>query len=118
SLFQRTAQWIAPLMQGPIPEEQKALFRARPDLLESEYRRISDENNSKFAAAIVGANPRAYTKLVQFCRDYLETSVHDPELRAKPTPDYAVACKPLILSETFYHALQRPNAELVTDPID
>lgn len=116
-LFQRTAQWIAPLMQGPIPEEQKALFRARPELLESEYRRISDENNSKFAAAIVGANPRAYEKLVQVCRDYLETSVRDPELRAKLTPNYAVGCKRLILSENFYGAIQQPNAELVTDPI-
>jgi cyclohexanone monooxygenase len=118
ALFQRTAQWIAPLPQGPIPEEQKALFRERPDLLQAEYERISHENNSKFAAAIVGANPRAYEKLVQVCRDYLETSVRDPELRAKLTPTYAVGCKRLILSENFYEAIQHPNAELVTDRIE
>lgn len=118
SLFQRTAQWIAPLPQGPIPEEQKALFRARPELLQSEYERISHENNSKFAAAIVGANPRAYEKLVEVCKEHLETKVRDPELRAKLTPDYAVGCKRLILSENFYDAIQHPNAELVTEPIE
>lgn len=117
SLFQRTAQWIAPLPQGPIPEEQKALFRERPDLLEAEYQRISDENNSKFAAAIVGANPRAYAKLEEVCKQHLE-SVRDPELRAKLTPNYAVGCKRLILSENFYEAIQRANTELVTVPIE
>lgn len=117
TLFQRTAQWIAPLPQGPIPEEQKALFRAKPELLQSEYERISYENNSKFAAAIVGANPRAYEKLVEVCRGYLET-VRDPLLRAKLTPDYSVGCKRLILSENFYEAIQKPNAELVTERIE
>ena len=118
SLFQRTAQWIAPLPQGPIPEEQKALFREKPELLQAEYERISHENNSKFAAAIVGANPRAYAKLEEVCKDYLENSVPDPELRTKLTPGYAVGCKRLILSENFYEAIQRPHVELVTDGIE
>lgn len=117
SLFQRTAQWILPLPQGPIPEEQKALYRADPALLEQEYQRISFENNSKFAAAIVGANPGAYRAMVTACEENL-ARVADPVLRAKLTPSYAVGCKRMILSDNFYEALQRPNAELVTEGIE
>lgn len=117
SLFQRTAQWILPLPQAPIPEEQKALYRADPALLEQEYQRISFENNSKFAAAIVGANPGAYRAMVTACEENL-ARVADPVLRAKLTPSYAVGCKRMILSDNFYEALQQPNAELVTEGIE
>jgi cation diffusion facilitator CzcD-associated flavoprotein CzcO len=40
--------------------------------------------------------------------------VRDPELRRRVTPDYAVGCKRLLLSDAWYPALQEPNAELVT----
>jgi cyclohexanone monooxygenase len=117
SLFQRTAQWILPLPQAPIPEEQKALYRADPALLEQEYQRISFENNSKFAAAIVGANPHAYKAMVKACEENL-ARVADPALRAKLTPNYAVGCKRMILSDNFYEAVQKPNADVVTDTIE
>ncbi|MEQ8268423.1 MAG: NAD(P)/FAD-dependent oxidoreductase [Parvibaculum sp.] len=117
TLFQRTAQWILPLPQAPIPEEQKALYRADPALLEQEYQRISFENNTKFAAAIVGANPHAYRAMVKACEENL-ARVQDPVLRKKLTPDYAVGCKRMILSDRFYEAMQQPNAELVTERIE
>jgi len=117
SLFQRTAQWIMPLANDPIPDEQKARFRADPALLEAEYERQCHEANSKFAAAIVGANPRAYARIAQLCREHLET-VRDPDLRARLTPDYKVGCKRLIVSGNFYQAIQKPNAELVTQRIE
>jgi cation diffusion facilitator CzcD-associated flavoprotein CzcO len=53
----------------------------------------------------------------QFCLDNLETSVTDPVLRERLRPDYRAACKRLILSPTFYQAIQKPNAELVTEAI-
>jgi cation diffusion facilitator CzcD-associated flavoprotein CzcO len=39
-------------------------------------------------------------------------------LRAKLTPDYQPMCKRLVMSWRFYRAVQQPNVELVTDPID
>jgi cation diffusion facilitator CzcD-associated flavoprotein CzcO len=44
--------------------------------------------------------------------------VKDPVLRAKLTPDYQPMCKRLVMSWRFYRAVQQPNVELVTDPID
>ncbi|MFP6584706.1 MAG: NAD(P)/FAD-dependent oxidoreductase [Candidatus Hydrogenedentota bacterium] len=117
SIFQRTAQWIFPLPNTPISEEQKQSYRDDPLLMQEEYDRISHENNTKFAAAVVGENPRAYQKLFALCQENLEC-VRDPELRAKLTPDYEMGCKRLVMSDTFYEAIQHTNAELVTDDIE
>jgi len=118
SLFQRTAQWMLALPNPPISDEQKALFRDDPALLDAEYQRLSDDQNYKFAAAVVGENPSAYAALENACKANLEASVADPDLRARLTPNYPVGCKRLIMSDGFYAAIQRPNAELVTDGIE
>ena len=116
SLFQRTPQWILPLANDPIPEEQRVAYRANPELLEQEFIRLNLEQTSKFAAAIVGENPYSYGVIDRYCRDHLNL-VTDPDLKARLTPDYKVGCKRLIMSGNFYHAIQQPNAELVTDAI-
>jgi cation diffusion facilitator CzcD-associated flavoprotein CzcO len=51
------------------------------------------------------------------CRMNLKT-VRDRELRRRLTPDYRPMCKRLVVSSGFYRAMQRPNVELVTDPIE
>jgi len=51
------------------------------------------------------------------CEANLAT-VRDPVLRAKLTPDYKVGCKRMIMSDSFYEAIQQPNAEVVTDAIE
>jgi cation diffusion facilitator CzcD-associated flavoprotein CzcO len=43
--------------------------------------------------------------------------VRDPVLREKLRPSYRAACKRLVMSDDFYEAIQRPNAELVTEGI-
>ena len=117
TLFQRTAQWILPLANPEIAEDEKQRYRDDPRLLDMEYERLNDEQGTKFAAAIVGENPRVYATLERLCRENLETSVADEALRRKLTPDYKVGCKRLIMSDRFYHAIQQPNAELVAEAI-
>ena len=52
----------------------------------------------------------------QVIRDAL-AAVRDPVLRAKLTPDYEIGCKRLVISGTFYDAVQRPDVDVVTDDI-
>jgi cation diffusion facilitator CzcD-associated flavoprotein CzcO len=52
------------------------------------------------------------------CLANLEDNVRDPELRERLRPDYRAACKRLVISYDFYDAIQKPNAELVTDGIE
>ncbi|MBB5406314.1 cyclohexanone monooxygenase [Paraburkholderia sp. HC6.4b] len=118
SLFQRTPQWILPLPNTVIPEEEKEGYRRDPELLQARYDQLSHEFNSKFAAAVVGKNPRVYERMVQIANDNLENSVKDPVLREKLRPSYKVGCKRLVMSDGFYEAVQKSNVELVTDPIE
>ena len=117
SLFQRTPQWMVRMPNLPTTPEQRADYEVDPGLLEAEYTRLIDDQNSKFAAAVVGENPGAYAALTRACEEHLELAVADPELRARLTPDYPVGCKRLIMADGFYEAVQQPNAELVTEPI-
>jgi cation diffusion facilitator CzcD-associated flavoprotein CzcO len=55
--------------------------------------------------------------IAALCRANLEDNVKDEVLRERLRPDYQAACKRLILGEDFYGAIQRPQAELVTDRI-
>jgi cation diffusion facilitator CzcD-associated flavoprotein CzcO len=52
------------------------------------------------------------------CRANLEQTVRDPALREKLRPSYRAACKRLVMSPDFYHAIQKPNAEVVTEGIE
>ena len=116
SLFQRTAQWVLPLPNPEIAADQKDAYRSDPALMQAEYERLAKEFNGNFAAAVVGANTEAYAGMVQACEENLAT-VKDPDLRAKLTPNYKVGCKRLVMSHNFYDAIQKPNADVVTDPI-
>ena len=116
SLFQRTPQWILPEPNLPIAEEKRAAYRADPALLADQYAHLAQAFNGAFCAAVAGEAPDVYARMAQACLDNLNT-VADPELRARLTPDYRMGCKRLIVSSLFYPAIQRPDAELVTDGI-
>lgn len=116
SLFQRTAQWILPVPNPPYSEQDKAAFRAHPERLQSAYNDWGERIRTTIARAVVG-DAEQMEKIATACKRNLAENVTDPDLRARLTPDYAVACKRLIMSELFYPAIQRANANLVTESI-
>jgi cation diffusion facilitator CzcD-associated flavoprotein CzcO len=118
SLFQRTPQWIMPQDNPAYTEEEKALFRSDPSVLEEMRAEISTTFADNFSNAVVDAKSEQLKLIEEVCRANLENSVDDPELREKLRPDYRAACKRLIISEDFYQAIQSPNAELVTEGIE
>lgn len=70
-----------------------------------------------FVKATVGAPiPSAILKFA--VKSYLRLGVRDKALRAKLTPDYGVGCKRLVVNFTFYPAIQKPNAHLITEGIE
>ncbi|MEE1793032.1 hypothetical protein PUR28_20125 [Streptomyces sp. BE308] len=48
---------------------------------------------------------------------HLHRQVADPGMRAKLTPDIALGCKRVLLSDDYYPALGRPNVDVVADAI-
>jgi cation diffusion facilitator CzcD-associated flavoprotein CzcO len=49
---------------------------------------------------------------------FMRWQLRDPEVRRKVWPDYTWGCKRILFSSWFLPALQRPNVELVTEPIE
>ena len=118
SLFQRTAQWVLPQENPAYTDEQKAAFRDDPASPEDAHANLSKLFTEGFANAVVNADSPQLQRIQQMCTANLEDNVIDPELRERLRPDYRAACKRLIVSGDFYQAIQRPNAELVTDGIE
>lgn len=115
-LFQRTAQWIMPADNPAYTPEERDAFRRDPALVRDLHARLSDMFDV-FSEAVVNADSPGMKMIEEACRANLEDNVTDADLREKLRPDYRAACKRLIVSADFYQAIQRPNAELVTEPI-
>jgi len=63
-------------------------------------------------------HPRTLGRLVHArSAVFMRSQLKDPEVRRKVWPDYTFGCKRVLFSSGFLPALQRPNVELVTEPI-
>ncbi|HEX5366254.1 MAG TPA: NAD(P)/FAD-dependent oxidoreductase [Acidimicrobiales bacterium] len=118
TLFQRTAQWIMPQPNPPYSEAQRETFRRDPSEMARRREGYAQQFTDGFANALVNADSPEMHMLEDMCRAHLEEKVTDPVLREKLRPSYRAACKRLIMSYDFYDAIQRPNAELVTEGIE
>ncbi|RIK98243.1 MAG: NAD(P)/FAD-dependent oxidoreductase [Proteobacteria bacterium] len=118
ALFQRTPQWIAPAENPPYEEAEKAAFRADPASLAAVRAAAERALTDGFANVLVDADSPVLQVIQDACTANLERSVRDPALREKLRPAYRATCKRLVISADFYDAIQRPNARLVTEPIE
>jgi cation diffusion facilitator CzcD-associated flavoprotein CzcO len=117
-LFQRTAQWILPVPNDPIDDAERQRFRDDPAAMADLRAHLARTFEDGFANAVVDVDSAALQVIEASCRANLEDNVADPELRERLRPNYRAACKRLIVSPNFYDAIQRPNAHLVTAPIE
>jgi cation diffusion facilitator CzcD-associated flavoprotein CzcO len=115
TMFQRTAQWIAPVgnhVYTPAETRRKHRIPFLARLARFYYQQMFEV----FSVAVVEPGRRR-RGVAERCRNYL-ASVEDPELRRKLTPDYEPMCKRLIMSRDFYPTLTKEHVELVTEGID
>jgi cation diffusion facilitator CzcD-associated flavoprotein CzcO len=117
SLFQRTAQWVLQASNPAYTEEERADLRQDPARLTDLHAELSQQFDV-FARVVVDAESPEMAMIEEACRANLEDTVRDVELRERLRPDYRAACKRLVISPNFYEAIQRPNAELVTERIE
>jgi cation diffusion facilitator CzcD-associated flavoprotein CzcO len=111
-VLQRTPPWILSHNDREIGPRLKRIYRRFPPA-----QRLARETvywlREGLCAGFVAFPPLLkLTELV--ARTHIRSQVKDPELRARVTPDYALGCKRILLSDDWYPALQQPNAELVT----
>jgi cation diffusion facilitator CzcD-associated flavoprotein CzcO len=115
-LFQRTAPWIVPKRDREMRPGEKRRFRRFPWLHRLYRAAVYALLESRVPAFVTGSRLGKLTE--RFARAELARAVPDPELRRKVTPDFAIGCKRILLSNDYYPALQRPNVEVVTAGIE
>jgi cation diffusion facilitator CzcD-associated flavoprotein CzcO len=115
-LFQRAPQWILPIPNWRTPRLIRGLLNQVPQLNGAVYHgwRLLFEQTVGRAAIQPGPSR---TLVGAVARANLRLAVSDPELRAKLTPDFEPLCKRILMSSRFYGEVQRPNVEVVTEPI-
>jgi cation diffusion facilitator CzcD-associated flavoprotein CzcO len=114
TVFQRTPPWIIPRKDRRVRPRERLLFR----LLPAAQRLVRGAVYfGRELTVLPFMRPRFARYPEGIARTHLARQVEDPELRAKLTPDYAIGCKRILLSNSWYPALTQPNVEVVTDVI-
>jgi cation diffusion facilitator CzcD-associated flavoprotein CzcO len=114
-VFQRTGNWFLPRKNHPYPGWLRWIFQHVPGV-EAFRRRFMYYYGETLTLAI--RHPRSWGR-IGWARSaaFMRWQLRDRALRRKVWPDYTWGCKRILFSSWFLPALQRPNVELVTDPI-
>jgi cation diffusion facilitator CzcD-associated flavoprotein CzcO len=116
TVFQRSAAWVLPRMAREIPPERRALFRRHPLLMRLFRWSVWLLLDTVGVLSLRRGGPLS-ARLRKICLGHLRRSVHDPELRAKLTPDYEPGCKRRCVSDDYLETFNRNNVRLCTDAI-
>jgi cation diffusion facilitator CzcD-associated flavoprotein CzcO len=115
ALFQRTAPWVLPKPDRPVPAAMRRLYRAVPGVQKLQRALIYARNEALVSGFL---KPRRMAVVERFARAYLHRVFADrPDLEAKVTPDFTIGCKRILMSNDYYPALKQPNVDLVTEKI-
>ncbi|HEY3820490.1 MAG TPA: NAD(P)/FAD-dependent oxidoreductase [Polyangiaceae bacterium] len=114
-VYQRTAPWVMPKPDGPIPPWKRRLY-GRVPLAQNAARKGIYWARELLALGFV-VEPRIMKLAERLARGFLARNVSDPALRARLTPDYTMGCKRILPTNSYLPALQRDNVELVTGGI-
>lgn len=109
-LLQRTPSWVVPQPDVPISAPARALFRRAP-VTQRLVRGAVDRILEGLTFAL--RHPALLRGLEPLGRAMLRAQVGDPELRAALTPDFTLGCKRLLLSNSYYRSLTRPNVSVI-----
>ncbi|HET6899199.1 MAG TPA: NAD(P)/FAD-dependent oxidoreductase, partial [Vicinamibacteria bacterium] len=113
-LFQRTPAWVLPRADGKIGAWQRRLFRRFPLLQRLARLAIYVPRE---VSVLLFRHPWLMRRAQLLARLHLRRSIADPALRARLMPSYTMGCKRVLLSNTYYPALTRPNVEVLTTGI-
>ena len=114
-LYQRTPPWVLGRRNPTIPKSVRKLF-AKVPLTRNFFRAVAYWIAESLALGLHGYGS-LHKPLEWAAKANIRKSIKDPALVAKLTPNYQIGCKRLLFSPTYYPALARPNAEVITDGI-
>ncbi len=115
TVFQRSGNWFLPRRNRRYPRLVRAVIEHTPGL--QRFRRnFMYQYCEALTASIL--HPRTLGRLLGMrSAAFMRSQLKDPELRRKVWPNYTFGCKRVLFSSSFLPTLQRPNVEVVTEPI-
>ena len=120
TVFQRTPHWLIKVADKAYSSKDIQRFRDKPKTMQrvrNTALAIYEQGTTILTGDGLGA--RTLHRLAAWnAKAYLRRTVKDPVLRAQLTPDYRFGCKRVVMNDTFYRAIQQPNATLISDPIE
>ncbi len=116
TVFQRSAAWVFPRMAREIPEARREVFRRSPWRMKL-HRWFTWLLMDALGVTSLRRGSWFNERMKRIGLKHLETSVHDPETRAKLTPDYTAGCKRRCISDDYLETFNRENVALITDGI-
>jgi cation diffusion facilitator CzcD-associated flavoprotein CzcO len=116
-VYQRTPAWVVPKHDKVYSEAFKRRLARFPFLLRAS-RYIKYWLSELFGPIVFLDSERLSNIGKQGSLMHLRDQVKDPELRRKLTPDFQFGCKRILISDEYWACFEKPNVELVTDPIE
>lgn len=115
TLFQRTAPWVLPKPDRPIPPSRRTMFRRFPVLQRLQRLSLYWRHEALVAGFL---HPRIMKAVQRGAGLYLRrVFAGDPDLRRTVTPDFTMGCKRILMSNDYYPALRRDNVAVETTGI-
>jgi cation diffusion facilitator CzcD-associated flavoprotein CzcO len=116
-VYQRTPAWVVPKNDKVYSERFKRILARFPALLHAS--RFLKYWLSELMGPIVFLDSEWLSRIgKKGSLMHLEAQVKDPELREKLKPNFQFGCKRILISDEYWASFERPNVELVTDPIE
>ncbi len=115
TVFQRTAGWVIPRNDRDISELERRILRSVPALQKlMRFGQFAYRDGLLFRLLM---HRRARQLLQAMSMAYMSGAIDDPELRIKLTPDFEIGCKRIMITSSWYPALNQPNVDVETSPI-
>ena len=114
-VFQRSAAWVVPRFDHPYGAMRRWLYGCVPGLQRLSRWRVY-WFNEWIGMGFMGSR-RMQAMLIRLAGMHLRKQVADPAMQQALTPDFNPGCKRLLISNTWFPTLQRPNVQLVTQGV-
>jgi cyclohexanone monooxygenase len=111
---QRSATWILPKPDREYTDRERWMFAHVPFAKKFYRTRLWLRSERNISVIEHGSDKTQEFKAIAL--KMLESTVADPELRDKLTPDHPLGCKRLVFSSDFVPALTQSNVKVVASP--
>lgn len=111
TVFQRSAPWVLPKADVPVPTRRQRLFAALP-WVQTLYRLRIYLRREKRGIGF-HHRPDALRVAEPVVLRAIDAQITDPALRDLVTPDYRFGCKRVLFSNDYYRTLDLPHVRVV-----